>query len=50
MNSAGKRTVVVLTPSFFYLFNLFFVICHTFAPNDVSANLKLYGNQEQDNC
>lgn len=28
MNSAGKRTVVVLNPSFFYFFNPFFVSRH----------------------
>src|SRR4249919_2260974 len=33
MNSAGKRTVVLLLPSFFYFFNPFFVISHFNAMN-----------------
>jgi len=34
MNSAGKRRVVVLNPSFFYFFNPFFVICNLIAQNN----------------
>jgi len=34
MNSAGKRTVVLLNPSFFYFFNPFFVIRHSWRHRD----------------
>ena len=43
INSAGKRTVVVLNPSFFYFFNPFFVICHFNAPNIRPCELKHLG-------
>ena len=33
-NRVGKRTVVLLNPSFFYFFNPFFVISHFNAPNE----------------
>ena len=34
MNSAGKRTVVLLNPSFFYFFNPFFVMRHAWRQCD----------------
>ena len=41
INSVGKRTVVLLNPSFFYFFNPFFVIRNYFAPIEQCANLKM---------
>jgi len=38
-NSAGKRTVVFLNPSFFYFFNPFFVIGNSWA----AAQLQTFG-------
>jgi hypothetical protein len=37
INSAGKRTVVVLNPSFFYFFNHFFVTCRPKEQTDLSV-------------
>ena len=37
MNRVGKRTVVLLNPSFFYFFNPFFVSCKFNATPKVSA-------------
>ena len=47
INSAGKRTVMLLIPSFFYFFNPFFVIRHSFAPIKHCGNLKLCASNEQ---
>jgi hypothetical protein len=41
MNSIGKRTVVLLNPSFFYFFNPFFVTCYATETPNLRKNYKL---------
>ena len=47
INSVGKRTVVLLNPSFFYFFNPFFVMRNYFAPIEHCANLNHSTSNDQ---
>jgi hypothetical protein len=40
MNSVGKRTVVLLIPSFFYFFNPFFVMRHAWTTDKHQATVQ----------
>jgi hypothetical protein len=49
INSLGKRTVVVLNPSFFYFFNPFFVMRNPCAPNNRHSDFKQFSKMSKDN-
>ena len=42
INSAGKRTVVLLNPSFFYFFNPFFVMRHAWRQCELQLDCKKF--------
>jgi len=47
INSVGKRTVVILNPSFFYFFNPFFVIGNSNAQHNRHCKLETLWHEEK---